>query len=209
MPVCAYRLLLACAVLAPLHAMQAWPRLAGPLDGNAWAVADFDGDGRLDVLTSTIEPGGAAGSRGRFDMASGSGARVLSMFQLGDGRGALNLIALDVDGDHDLDLVATAVLSNQTIAVWINDGHGAFTEGRLSDYAAARWPTALESLNQPGDPFPRLSVPMRGGTMDALARPCAREWLPGARSLRPSPARTVARRSAFLPSSPRAPPALA
>ena len=47
----------------------------------------------------------------------------------------LNIQAIDVDGDQDLDLVVTSRWSMQIIAVWINDGSGSFTPGDLDQYA--------------------------------------------------------------------------
>jgi hypothetical protein len=67
------------------------------------AVEDFDGDGWLDVLTSTYDPGGPltfyrnTGAGGFEDRSEASRAS--------DQLGGLNLIAGDVDGDGDQDVL--------------------------------------------------------------------------------------------------------
>src|SRR5262249_43954433 len=40
----------------------------------------------------------------------------------------VNIAAVDVDGDHDLDLVINGRFTWQKIGVWINDGRGVFTQ---------------------------------------------------------------------------------
>ena len=59
-------------------------------------------------------------------------------------------MARDIDGDHDLDLIVTNSYSNRPIGVWINDGHGVFTQAEQSAYAASLWVSPLASFTTPG-----------------------------------------------------------
>jgi hypothetical protein len=79
------------------------------------AQGDFDGDGRADVA---LIQDGADSSRVSVRL-SGSSSVVYLNVNVG------SLIAEDIDGDGDLDLVA-GTPSGQVVA-WINDGHGRFT----------------------------------------------------------------------------------
>jgi VCBS repeat protein/ASPIC/UnbV protein len=85
-----------------------FPDVAGKLGVDSFSLAggvvveDFDGDGRLDILTSTCDPLGPLvqyanrGSRGFEDVSAATGAA--------DQLGGLNLIAADYDNDGDPDL---------------------------------------------------------------------------------------------------------
>lgn len=67
------------------------------------AVEDFDGDGRLDILTSTYDPlGSLALYRNRGD-GTFTDASVAS--RASDQLGGLNLVAADYDGDGDRDVL--------------------------------------------------------------------------------------------------------
>src|SRR5437773_579501 len=56
----------------------------------------------------------------------------------------------DVDGDHDLDIVVTAGILRQPVAIWINDGQGGFSEGDLLSHPApSGWETHLIPLDMP------------------------------------------------------------
>jgi len=79
------------------------------------AQGDFDGDGRPDVA---VIQEGPSGSQVAIRL-SGSSSSVYLSAHVG------SLIAEDIDGDGDLDLVAGAP-SGQVMA-WLNDGHGRFT----------------------------------------------------------------------------------
>jgi hypothetical protein len=82
------------------------------------AAADFDADGRQDEAFIQDSQGG---SEVRLTL-SGSPAAITFVVN------AVSVVASDIDHDGDTDLVM-ATPSNQ-IAIWINDGHGHFTEVR-------------------------------------------------------------------------------
>jgi hypothetical protein len=80
------------------------------------AVADFDGDGRPDVAFIQEAQGR---TRLWISILGSSGAVRLEV-------NAVSVAASDVDHDGDADLVV-AMPSNQ-VEIWLNDGHGHFTE---------------------------------------------------------------------------------
>jgi len=79
------------------------------------AQGDFDGDGRPDVA---LIQDGANGSQVSINL-SGSSDVVYLTANVG------SLIAEDIDGDGDLDLIAGA--PSGQVMVWLNDGYGHFT----------------------------------------------------------------------------------
>lgn len=109
----------------------------------AWArtstlrVADFDGDGRPDCATLRLQDRIDGPYRYRVNIALSGGPESSFQFSSAQARFGLQVAAVDVDGDRDLDLVIRSAFDFRLIAVWINDGHGAFTEGRLTDYPQA------------------------------------------------------------------------
>jgi FG-GAP-like repeat/ASPIC and UnbV len=92
---------------------------------------DFDGDGRLDIVTSTIDPLGPlhyyrnAGPDGFEDRSAAS--------RLDDQLGGLNCIGTDYDNDGDVDVLVlrgawwfdAGQIRNSLLR---NDGHGTFTD---------------------------------------------------------------------------------
>ena len=84
------------------------------------AHGDFDGDGRPDV--ALIEDGGDGAN---ISIALSGSSAVIYLAGEVD-----SLVAGDIDGDGDLDLVAVA--RTGTLVAWLNDGHGVFTRQRPS-----------------------------------------------------------------------------
>ncbi|MCA9491316.1 MAG: CRTAC1 family protein [Myxococcales bacterium] len=90
-----------------------------PLAGGA-AVADFDGDGDLDVfLPRTALPD---------ELLLNDGHGVFAPAAFPDGPTLSNgALAFDVEGDGDLDLLVTSI-ADAPDRLWINDGSARFTE---------------------------------------------------------------------------------
>ncbi len=91
----------------------------------SWAVADFDGDQKPDLVSvtelSVSEP------------VIHFGALQSSAFTAATGLPTHRLRARDLDGDSDRDIVLETIFS-EPIAVWINDGSGHFKRGNLEDF---------------------------------------------------------------------------
>jgi hypothetical protein len=101
------------------------------------AVADFDGDQLPDVASGTNLGRTTHGYAYRvdLDLTKNLEATSLSVFSIEPN--GLEIKAVDVDGDHDLDLVISSRLLREPIGVWINDGHGNFIAGDSSRYVSA------------------------------------------------------------------------
>jgi len=106
-------------------------------------VADFDADGRPDVAVANhIGDQSSATYRIEFQLSNG-GRQSLSF---ASAQRVVRVAAVDVDNDHDLDLVVTAPLGRDVVGVWLNDGAGHFRRGdpdAVPSDAARLSPTTL------------------------------------------------------------------
>jgi hypothetical protein len=101
------------------------------------AVADLDGD-HIPDIASGINLGRTAQGyayRVDLDLTDNLQAKPFSVFS--SEPNGVDIEAIDVDGDHDLDLVITSRVLRQPIGIWINDGAGNFAQGDAGRYAFA------------------------------------------------------------------------
>jgi len=97
------------------------------------ALADFDGDHRADLALAL--PQGLFNGAYRYRVDVHLSTDLSTTFVVDSGAaGGLHIMARDVDGDRDLDLVITSEFGREPVGIWINDGHGAFTKGRPGVY---------------------------------------------------------------------------
>lgn len=99
--------------------------------GGGGAAADYDGDGRVDLLVTTVsDPPFLFRNRGNGtfeDRTAGSGLDAL---------GKVNGAAwADIDNDGDQDLYVTT-MGEKRFGLYVNDGHGRFTEDGIARGAA-------------------------------------------------------------------------
>lgn len=127
------------------------------------AVADLDGDHIPDVASGINTGHTSAGYSYRVDFDLSSGAEPKSFGVLSDEPDGVNIEAIDVDGDQDLDIVITGRLSLRLIGVLINDGSGGFTRGDLGQYVLSSW-QSRRSVTAP-------SVPLTAAIHVELRRP--------------------------------------
>ena len=153
---CAAALLLIIAATTYCHAAAGVPSsivdsllgLSDPL-GSAWVLGDLDGDRQTDIAVSREIGQSDSGYIYRVELKLSQSVGSDSFtFSNTDDLG-VNIVAIDVDGDHDLDLVISGSFSLRTIGVWVNDGKGSFTQNLYSLYSPAD--SSLQSL--------RLDVP--------------------------------------------------
>ena len=151
------------------------------------AQGDFDGDGRPDV--ALIETG--AGSSHVSIRLSGSSDVVNLSATVG------SLIAVDIDGDGDLDLVAAAP-SGQVMA-WLNDGYGHFTLKKAGRSPGVSLETIFADVLQ--------GEPVAIGAATPSVAPHARGRMAVVATLsRPPPLPLVSGLDVLSRSAPRAPP---
>jgi hypothetical protein len=143
-------LLALCWFLAPSSASgEARSTLSSHFSRAGIAVADLNGDHLPDVASGVNTGRTSKGYSYRVDVDLSGNAAQKSFFSVySEEPNGLNIEAIDVDGDHDLDLVITGRLSLQPIGVWINDGSGGFTPGDLQQYALSIW-ESRQSLSSP------------------------------------------------------------
>jgi hypothetical protein len=124
---------------------QATFRLGNAAGAFGWstAVGDFNADGRLDEIVADRVAPRATGYSYRIDFAmSGQAPEHVTFDSVRD---AVAITLSDVDRDNDLDVVARAVLSGETVGLWLNDGHGHFTSAD-----ARQLPAMLEATQTVG-----------------------------------------------------------
>lgn len=100
-----------------------------------FAIGDFDGDHRPDLAKVRAGAGGQSGVLYLIDFRLSTGPR--RTFGVTASAGGLKLASRDVNGDHLLDVVVTTFLTDEPVAVFLNDGRGNFTRSEPSAFPDA------------------------------------------------------------------------
>ena len=121
-----------------------------------FAIADFDSDRRPDLATAEIERSDSRFAHYlihlQFGAGPGQSIRYGEFIGVTGAFGLPQISAVDVNGDHAMDLVVTAVGQPQPIAILLNDGRGKFSLADPRDFPAAvldspwRWGAASEQF---------------------------------------------------------------
>jgi hypothetical protein len=112
----------------PLHEQAA---IAAAQTASPFAIADFDGDSRLDIATVQVGELGSSESHYWINFQLSTGPNQL--IPLTAPIGGLSIAPRDVNGDNFLDLIIMTTWQHRPVAVLLNDGRGNFT---LSDPGA-------------------------------------------------------------------------
>jgi len=138
--------------------------------GLQFAVADFDGDQRPDLVGVQAGQGSVARTNYWIQLQlSAAGQQTISLVAPS---GGLQIAARDVNGDRIPDLILTTTWLSQPVAIFINDGHGTFTRAEPSAFPEAfrksptRW---ICSTDQTADAV-GAPPPSRAGVCITLAR---------------------------------------
>src|SRR5262249_34221115 len=144
------------AASEPASAVESALELSDPL-GSEWALGDLDGDHQTDIVFGKYigaDPGGNYRYRVELKMSREGGSSSFS-FASTDGL-VLDITTLDVDGDHDLDLVITGRFPDQRkrSGVWVKDGGGGFKEDLFNLYSLpADWVLHSSRFNLQSQPI--------------------------------------------------------
>ena len=106
---------------------------AGP--GLTFAIADFDGDHRLDE--ASVQTGRSAAGDSDYWIQFQCSTAGRQYIRLVAPAGGLLIEARDVNGDHTVDLVFTSAWFRQPVAVLLNDGHGRFLRAEPGAFPGA------------------------------------------------------------------------
>ena len=106
---------------------------SGP--GLTFAIADFDGDQRLDQ--ASVQTGRSAAGDSDYWIQFQCSTAGRQYIRLVAPAGGLLIEARDVNGDHTVDLVFTSAWFRQPVAVLLNDGHGRFLRAEPGAFPGA------------------------------------------------------------------------
>jgi len=116
-------------------------RLGGDDISYSVAVADFNGDGRKDVISA-----GAAGAQ--VYLSDGVGGFVPTNQSIAKSLGIARMAAGDFNGDGHIDILAG--VSKARSRVWINNGHGIFADSGMRMSATGGESLGIGDLNGDG-----------------------------------------------------------
>jgi hypothetical protein len=144
--------------------------------GSSTAIGDFNADGRLDAIVADRVAPRADGYSYRIAFTMSGQAPEQVTFE--STRDAVAITVSDVDRDNDLDVVARAVLSGETVGLWLNDGHGHFTSADARTVPAIIEATQTVGVTEDsGEPLISAEPPRR---VSAAALPIAYRAPPAA-----------------------------
>jgi hypothetical protein len=100
-----------------------------------WAYADFDGDYKPDLVQLR---------RSFLDLRLSTGKELQLAASLGTDAPGVEVVVVDLDGDHDFDIVVLSRFAEPHADIWLNDGKGLFTKSTTRDFS---FPVERDSWN--------------------------------------------------------------
>lgn len=101
---------------------------------SSWVLADFDGDSQIDVVTSRAQR--LPDHEYSHEVSLKLSGSPSTSFTFRNRYPSVQLNSLDIDGDHDRDIVIRETGTSEPLAVWLNDGSGHFLQGDLEHFRA-------------------------------------------------------------------------
>ena len=111
-----------------------------------FTMADFTGDTHPDIATVTLNRFNSANAQYNIEIRLTEGG--YQSLNLAAPAGGLLVMPKDVTGDGNFDLIVRAAKSRETVAVYLNDGHGHFSPAK---------PGAFAGLHRDSDSEDRLA----------------------------------------------------
>lgn len=133
---------------------------------NAAVSGDFNNDGKPDLVQCCNSTGLV------FRAGNGDGTFQAPVTAVAASKGAVQLIATDVNGDGNLDLVGLPAFGSNSgsgpatngVEVWLGNGNGTFQPGQI--YSTTFAPNAVAVGNFFGNGLPDIAVGETGGNID-------------------------------------------
>jgi hypothetical protein len=116
------------------------------------AVADFNGDGNLDIAVANRSSNDISVLLGK---GNGTFAKAVNYSAGTGGPDPVSIVAADVNGDGKPDLIV-ADLGTKSVSVFINTGTGTFSAAVV--YTVGNSPSAVAVADLNGDGFPDIAV---------------------------------------------------
>jgi hypothetical protein len=141
--------------------------------GWATAIADFDSDQKPDFAIANKIGTSSRGYEYSIELELSLESRQVFRFHSADS--ALSIAALDLDNDQDLDLVLTRTVNGEIVGVWINNGHGRFSEGGKPDAQSVLQSLSSRAYRETAVAFvslgttPRKVMPLRAKSIGLSA----------------------------------------
>src|SRR5271154_33494 len=138
-----FALLLVCVPLFAWHPAEAAGRRSVASQstlaagGANFAIADFDGDSLPDF--ATVQPGPVLTARTSYWIHFNFSLGNQRSFEVSAPPGGLQLASRDVNGDSFLDLIISTRISNEPVAVLLNDGRGNFHLVHREAFSVGIW----------------------------------------------------------------------
>jgi hypothetical protein len=111
--------------------------IAAAQTASPFAIADFDGDSRLDI--ATVQVGELGSSETHYWINFELSTARNQLIPLTAPIGGLSIAPRDVNGDNFLDLIITTAWQHRPVAVLLNDGRGNFTLSDPGAFSSRLW----------------------------------------------------------------------